>query len=81
MRPAIPIATGANSRPIIATIAPIAAGGNNLSIQPIPMYRTKIDKITKDKPNITKAPLAASYPRPAVSTAPTGAIKAKLEPK
>ena len=77
----MPIATGASSRPMMATMAPIAAGGNNLSIQPIPIYRTKNDKITKDKPNTTKAPFAASYPNPAANTALTGAIKAKLEPK
>src|SRR5690625_1977911 len=36
IQPAISAATGTNSRPITATIAPIAAGGNRTSIQAVP---------------------------------------------
>ena len=79
--PAMPIATGANSKPITATIAPIAAGGNNTSIQPMPTKRTIKDNTTKATPKAIKPPCAASYGIPAAITDNTGAIKAKLEPK
>ena len=81
IKPAMDMATGASSRPITATIAPIAAGGKRMSIHLIPTYLTIRLKMTKERPKTMKAPLAASKPKPAAKTEETGAIKAKEEPK
>src|SRR5699024_10302134 len=56
IRPAISAATGTNSRPITATMAPIAAGGNNISIQAVPTSFTI--KATRDNtiPTAKKPP-------------------------
>ena len=59
MMPAIPIATGATSKPITATIAPIAAGGNNTSIHLIPINLTNKANSIKDTPKAMKPPCAA----------------------
>ena len=58
-KPAIFIALGANSKPMIATMAPIAAGGNRVSIQPTPTFFTKKDSRTKHRPKTMK-PLCAA---------------------
>src|SRR5699024_12284443 len=54
--PAISAATGTNSRPITATMAHIAAGGNNISIQAVPTSFTI--KATRDNtiPTVKKTP-------------------------
>ena len=60
VRPAIPAAVGINSRPITATIAPIAAGGKMKSIQLVPTARIMIPTRTKTAPTAIKPPNAAS---------------------
>ena len=76
------IERGASSSPIIATTAPIAAGGNNVSIHEVPILFTKKAKIMKAKPKQINPPCASAYESPAVDvTAKTGEIKAKLDPK
>ena len=54
--PAMSAALLANSKPIIVIIDPIAAGGNNLFIQPIPVYPTITAIKEKTIPVITKPP-------------------------
>ena len=60
VNPAIPAAVGANSSPITATIAPMAAGGKTISSHFVPI--ALILKATKEKiaPTTIKPPRAAS---------------------
>ncbi|MNJ52241.1 hypothetical protein D3C77_475660 [compost metagenome] len=58
IRPAIPAATGINSRPISATIAPIAAGGNTTSIHLVPANLIISAIAMKIRPVTIKAPSA-----------------------
>ncbi|MNN23632.1 hypothetical protein D3C81_1370370 [compost metagenome] len=83
IQPAIPAATGINSRPINATMAPIAAGGNTTSIHFVPAYLTSMPMRMKMRPVTINAPNASEYPLPglAASTTKTGEINAKLEPR
>ena len=79
--PAISAAVGANSNPIIVTIAPIEAGGNNFLIHPVPTKPTMIAMVANNNPDTTN-PLCTSvkeYPSPIKSN--TGDINAKLDPK
>ena len=55
-KPAISAAVLASSKPISVIIAPIAAGGNNLFIHPIPIYPTIIAIIENTTPTNTKPP-------------------------
>ena len=59
IKPDISKASGASSRPITATTAPIAAGGKIISIQAVPNLPTTKDKIIKDKPNAINPPWAS----------------------
>jgi len=59
VRPAISAATGANSRPITATIAPIAAGGKTVSIHLVPITPIKRDTRENTTPAAIKPPNAA----------------------
>ncbi|CNT66446.1 Uncharacterised protein [Salmonella enterica subsp. enterica serovar Bovismorbificans] len=58
--PAIPAATPASSRPMTATIAPIAAGGNITSSQPVPAFLTMKETRQNNTPHIIKPPSATS---------------------
>lgn len=58
-KPAISAAVGANSNPIIVTIAPIEAGGNNFLIHPVPTKPTMIAMVANNNPDTTK-PLCTS---------------------
>ena len=60
INPDIFIAKGANSKPIIATMHPIAAGGNKMSTQSVPIFLTKNAKIMKEKPKAIKPPCACA---------------------
>ena len=53
-RPACCAATGASSRPIMATTAPITAGGITTSIQRTPHFLTTKEMITKNNPKKIK---------------------------
>ena len=77
--PAMPAATPASSRPMTATIAPIAAGGNMTSSQPVPAFLTMKETRQNRTPHIMKPPSATSYPNGSNSS--TGEINAKLEPR
>ena len=82
MKPDIVMASGANSRPMMATIAPMAAGGNRTSIQWTPIFFTKRARIMKHSPKAMNPPCASAYDMPAVAvTAKTGEMKAKEEPR
>ncbi|MNP25075.1 hypothetical protein D3C76_1178680 [compost metagenome] len=83
IHPAIPAATGISSSPIRATMAPIAAGGKTTSIHFVPAYLTKIPIRMKIIPVTMNAPSARAYPLSGwvPSTARTGEINAKLEPR
>ncbi|MNE32159.1 hypothetical protein D3C80_1257570 [compost metagenome] len=59
-RPAILAATPANSRPITATIAPIAAGGNITSSQPVPAFLTSSPTRQNSTPHMINPPNATS---------------------
>ena len=80
-KPAISAAELASSSPIIATIEPIAAGGNNLLIHPVPVNLTIIAIRVNTSPVATKPPwiVLKSYPSPISNN--TGERYAKLEPK
>ena len=54
------VATGASSRPMTATIAPIAAGGKTTSSQRVPATRTTCETRMKKRPNAMKPPWAAA---------------------
>ncbi|CSP99693.1 Uncharacterised protein [Shigella sonnei] len=62
-----------------ATIAPIAAGGNSTSSQPVPAFFTIKETRQNSTPHIIKPPSATSYPNGNSNN--TGEIKAKLEPR
>ncbi|MNE78705.1 hypothetical protein D3C80_1751380 [compost metagenome] len=83
IHPAIPAATGISSRPINATIAPIAAGGNTTSIHLVPANLTSKPTRIKIIPVTINAPSASAYPLSGYvpSTTRTGEINAKLEPR
>ena len=83
VRPAMSVATGASSRPITATMAPMAAGGKTTSSHRVPATRTTPATRMKNRPKPMKAPWAAGYPPPprAAMTAITGAMNAKLDPR
>lgn len=57
--PDILIASGASSRPIMATMEPMAAGGNSTSIHDVPIFFTRSARIMKDRPKQMN-PLCAS---------------------
>ena len=59
VRPAMFVATGASSRPMIATMAPMAAEGNMTSIQRVPAKRTTCETRMKTRPKTMKPPWAA----------------------
>ena len=82
MKPDMVMASGASSSPMIATIAPMAAGGKRTSIQPTPIFFTRSAMIMKQRPKAMKPPWASAYVMPAVAvTASTGEMKAKDEPR
>ena len=58
--PAMLVATGASSRPMTATIAPMAAGGKTTSSQRVPATRTTCETRTKKSPKAMKPPCAAA---------------------
>ncbi|MNW13236.1 hypothetical protein D3C71_2111330 [compost metagenome] len=58
MKPACPAATGTNSKPITATMAPMAAGGKTTSIQLVPAILTMSATTQKMTPTTIKAPSA-----------------------
>ncbi|SVK50564.1 Uncharacterised protein [Acinetobacter baumannii] len=58
--PAMLAATPASSRPMTATIAPIAAGGNITSSQPVPAFFTISATRQKSTPHMMKPPNATS---------------------
>ena len=53
------VATGASSRPMIATMAPMAAGGKMMSIHLVPANRTTWEMRMKMSPKTMKPPWAA----------------------
>lgn len=59
-KPAIFAATPANSRPMTATIAPIAAGGKMTSSQPVPAFLTSNATRQNSTPHMIKPPNATS---------------------
>ncbi|MPN59353.1 hypothetical protein SDC9_207074 [bioreactor metagenome] len=59
VKPAISAATGASSRPITATMAPIAAGGKTTSIHLVPITLRLSATIVKIAPTAMKPPKAA----------------------
>ena len=54
------VATGASSRPMTATIAPIAAGGKTTSSHRVPATRTTCETAMKNTPNTMNPPWAAA---------------------
>ena len=58
-KPDMLMASGASSRPIMATMEPIAAGGNSTSIHEVPIFFTRSARIMKDRPKQMN-PLCAS---------------------
>ena len=59
VRPAMPAAVGSNSRPMTATMAPMAAGGKTTSIQSVPAKRTTCETTMKKRPKAMN-PLCAA---------------------
>ena len=57
--PAMLVATGASSRPMMATMAPMAAGGKMMSIHRVPAKRTTWETRMKTRPKTMKPPWAA----------------------
>ena len=53
------MASGANSKPMMATIDPMAAGGNKMSIHFVPTLSTTAAKMMKDRPKTMKPPWAS----------------------
>ena len=58
-KPDISNASGASSKPMTATTAPIAAGGKMTSIQFVPTLPTTKDKMINDIPKAIKPPCAS----------------------
>ena len=82
---AMPVATGASSRPIRATMAPMAAGGRTMFSQARPAKRMITETMEKIRPAMKKPPRACWKPTPGLAArvmqVMVGAMKAKLEPR
>ena len=59
VKPAIPAAVGASSRPITAIMAPMHAGGKITSIQPVPVALISAENKIKIMPNTIKPDCAS----------------------
>ena len=82
---AMPVATGASSRPIRATMVPMAAGGRTMFSQLRPAKRMIRETALKITPAMTNPPRACWKPTcgllARVMQVMVGAMKAKLEPR